>query len=68
MKRFGWILVILIAVSPAWAAKNITVEQLKDMLTADQQAKKSDADVANELKQVVLTEELTAAVMNGTEA
>lgn len=65
MKRFGWILVILIAASPAWAAKSITVQQLKDLLTADQQAKKADAEVANELKQVVLTEELTAAVMNG---
>jgi len=38
------------AASPAWAAKNITVQQLKDLLTADQQAKKADADVANELK------------------
>lgn len=65
MKRFGWILVILIAASPAWAAKNVTVQQLKDILTADQQAKKTDAEVANDLKQVVLTEELTTAVMNG---
>jgi hypothetical protein len=50
MKRFGWILVLLMAASPAWAAKNITVQQLKDLLTADQQAKKADAEVANELK------------------
>lgn len=65
MKRFGWILVVLMAASPAWGAKNITVQQLKDLLAADQQAKKADADVANDLKQVVLTEELTATVMNG---
>ena len=64
MKRFGWILAILIAASPAWAARNITVQQLKDLLAADQQAKKADAEVANELKQAVLTEELTTAAMN----
>lgn len=64
MKRFGWILVFLVAASPAWAAKQITVQQLQDLLTSDQQAKKSDADVANDLKQVVLTEELTTATMN----
>jgi hypothetical protein len=65
MKRFGWILVLVLAASPTWAAKNITVQQLKDLLSADQQAKKSDADVAADLKQVVLTEELTRDVMNG---
>jgi hypothetical protein len=65
MKRFGWILVFVLAASPAWAAKNVTVKQLTDLLVADQQAKKSDADVANDLKQVVLTEELTRTVMNG---
>jgi hypothetical protein len=46
MKRFGWIFVLLIAASPALAAKSITVQQLKDLLVADQQAKKADADVA----------------------
>lgn len=65
MKRFGWILVLLMAASPAWGARNITVQQLKDLLASDQQAKKADADVANELKQVVLSEELTTATMNG---
>jgi hypothetical protein len=64
MKRFGWIFVLLIAASPAWAAKSITVQQLKELLVADQQAKKADADVAADLKQVVLTEELTRTVMN----
>jgi hypothetical protein len=64
MKRFGWILVILMAASPAWAARKINVQQLKDMLVSMQRAKKSDADVAAALKQVELTEELTLATMN----
>src|ERR1035438_7567759 len=65
MKRFGWILVILLAASPAWAAKKITVAQLKEMMASMQQAKKADAEVATELKQVELNEELTNATMNG---
>lgn len=64
MKRFGWILVLLIAASPAWAAKKITVQQLKDMLVSMQKASKSDEDVAAALKQVELSEELTRADMN----
>jgi hypothetical protein len=64
MKRFGWILALVLAATPAWAAKNITVGQLEDLLVSLHQAKKSDADVAAALKQVVLTEELTRAVMN----
>ena len=64
MKRFGWILVILLMASPAWAAKKVTVQQLKDLLVSLQQAKKADADVASELKQVELSEELTRSAMN----
>jgi hypothetical protein len=64
MKRLGWLFVILMAASPAWAVKNLTAQQLKDLLVADQQAKKADADVASDLKQVVLTEELTRTMMN----
>ncbi len=64
MKRIGWILVLLMAASPAWAARKITVQQLKDLLVSLQQAKKSDADVANQLKQVELSEELTLAAKN----
>jgi hypothetical protein len=65
MKQFGWILVLLMAASPAWAAKKITVQQLKDLLSSMQQAKKTDADVATALKQVELSEEITLPVMNG---
>jgi hypothetical protein len=64
MKRFGWILVLLMAASPAWAAKKITVQQLKDMLATMQQEKKTDAEVSSALKQVELSEELTRSTMN----
>jgi len=64
MKRFGWILVVLMMASPAWAAKKVTVQQLKDMLVSLHQAKKADADVASELKQIELSEELTRSLMN----
>jgi hypothetical protein len=64
MKRFEWILVLLMAASPAWAARKITVGQLEDLLKSMQQAKKTDADVAAELKDVELSEELTANMMN----
>jgi len=64
MKSFGWILIILMAASPAWAARKITVVQLEDLLRSLQQAKKADSDVASELKQVELSEELTRSIMN----
>lgn len=63
MKLLGWILVFLVSASPAWAAKKITVQQLKDLLISEQQVRKSDADVAFELKQVDLSEELTASAI-----
>ena len=63
MKRLGWALLLLVAVSPAWA-KKITVQQLKDLLASLQQAKKTDAEVASELMQVELTEELTRQTMD----
>jgi hypothetical protein len=64
MKRFGWILVLLMAASPAWAAKKITVQQLKDMLVSMQQEKKTDSEMADALRQVELSEELTRSAMN----
>jgi len=66
MKRFAWILIVLAAL-PAWSASNkkITVDQLKDLLVSLQDAKKSDPEVASELKQVELTEELTEDRKNG---
>jgi hypothetical protein len=61
MKRLGWILVLLLVASPAWADKKITVQQLKDILVAMQQGQKSDFEVSSRLKEFELTEELTAA-------
>ncbi len=61
MKRFLWLVVILLIASPGWAAKKMTVQQLKDLLAADQKSQKSDADVAAELKDVELTDELPIA-------
>jgi len=51
---------------PAWSAstKKISVQDLNALLTTLQDSKKSDAEVATQLKQVELTEELTTANMN----
>ena len=63
MKRLGWILALLIVAAPAWSAnKKITVQQLKDLLISWQQAKKADALVADYLKDVRLTEQMTSGV------
>jgi len=64
MKKSLWVLLFLTAVSPAWAAKKITVQQLQELLTSLKAANKPDADVAGALKQVELTEQLTRATMN----
>jgi len=66
MKHFGWILILLAAAMPAWSAgnKKISVQDLKDLLISLQAAKKGDEDVALQLKQVELTEELTMSTMN----
>ena len=49
---------------PAWPAKKLTVAQLTDLLRSLQQDKKTDQEVATELKQVQLSEELTRTTMN----
>ncbi len=65
MKRLGWLMMLALAAMPAWSAKKITVEELKNTLTSMHQANKGDADVANALKQVELSEQLTRGTMNG---
>jgi hypothetical protein len=64
MKWFGWILIVLLASTPAWCAKKITVAQLEEMLTSLHDQTKPDAEAASALKQVELTEELTRSKMN----
>jgi len=50
--------------APALAAKKVTVGQLEDLLRSLQRAQKADAEVATQLKQVELTQELTRSAMN----
>jgi hypothetical protein len=66
MKRFELIL-LFIAVAPTLLSadpRKMNVAQLQDVLTGLHNSKKSDEQVANELKQIELTEELTPAAMN----
>jgi hypothetical protein len=68
MKLVGWILIVLLSALPAWCAKKMTVQQLKNALTSLQRAKKSDSDVATALQQLELSEELTRPTMHELEA
>ena len=65
MKKYFALLTFLLAAIPVWAIKTISVGQLEDMLRTMQQDKKSDAEIADALKQVQLSEELTTSAMNG---
>jgi hypothetical protein len=57
-------LAIILTTMPAWCAKAISVGQLEDMVRSLQQAGKPDVEVANALKQVELSEQLTLVRMN----
>jgi hypothetical protein len=67
MKQMAWLVAVVLAGTPVWAAQKVTVDQLKAMLAADKQAQKSDADVAAELRNLELSEQLTHSTMNGME-
>ncbi len=62
MKRFALLLLLLAIAGPVWSAgpRKLTVAELTDLLASQQAAKKSDADVARQLTQVQLTEELNS--------
>jgi len=66
MKRSLWIL--LVAVLPPallWAnPRKMTVAELQDVLAGLHHAQKSDEQIADQLKQIELTEELTPTAMN----
>jgi hypothetical protein len=64
MRRLGWILLLLMAASPVWAAKKIGVQELRDLLSSLDKAKKTDGEVAAALAQVELTEQLSRGAMN----
>jgi hypothetical protein len=64
MKQLGLVLVLALAATPAWCARKVTVAELKDALASMHRDNKGDADVANALKQLELSEELTRSVMN----
>ena len=64
MKKLGWLLVLVLAAAPAWAARKITVQELRDTLASMHKESKTDAEVAAALKQVELSEELTTPTMN----
>jgi hypothetical protein len=64
MKRFGWLLVLLLAAVPAWSAKKVTVAELREMLASMHKESKDDEAVAAALKQVQMSEELDRNAMN----
>jgi hypothetical protein len=66
MKRFGWFLLLVAAVPALLPAqtRKMTVAQLQDVLTGLHSSRKSDEQIATQLKQIELTEELTGSAMN----
>jgi len=64
MKRIIVCLCLFAWVLPAWPAKRVSVQELAEMLRSFEEGKKSDAESANALKQVELSEELTRAALN----
>ncbi len=64
MKRVFCLVLACTLVTPLWAAKKATIQELKDTLTALNTAKRTDVEVATRLKDIVLGEELTRATIN----
>lgn len=64
MRRLWWVLVLMALAAPALAAERMNVQQLKDALTSFGGLKKTDAEVAYELEQIELTEELTRSTID----
>jgi hypothetical protein len=61
MKRMGWIVILLAAAAPSWAATKVTVAELKEALISMQQAQKDDIEISNKLMTLEVTEQLTHA-------
>lgn len=64
MKRFLCVAALLAIAVPAWPAKKIKVGELEDLLKQLHSENKTDQQIATELKQVQLSEELTRSTMN----
>jgi len=64
MKTLVAIVLLMLAAAPLWAAKKVTVQQFTDLLISLNRAGKSDVEVAEEIKQIELTEELTPEAMS----
>lgn len=65
MKYTVLLLALLLVAPNCWCARKISIGQLEDLLRSMQQEKKSDTEIADALKQIELTEELTRRKMNG---
>lgn len=62
MKKIFWILVMLAVATPTWAAKKITVQDLKDFLATMHQLKRTDEEVSEQLEEMDISEQLTSTV------
>lgn len=64
MKVLTLFVILAVMAAPAWSARKITVAELQDTLATMHKQNKSDQEVADALKQLDLTEELTRSMMN----
>ena len=63
MKTHVAVLLLLVATAPVFAAKKMTIQELKQTLDSLNQAKKNDEQIATVLKEVELSEELSASTL-----
>jgi hypothetical protein len=65
MRNFILLVMSLVVITPCYAAEHrVTVEQLKQMLAAQQTAGKNDGDRAQQLNSLELTEQLTQPTLD----
>ena len=63
MRRLPLLALLVILAPPSLAAKRVTVEQLRQILTEQQAAHKADSDIAQQVGSVELTERLTGTAL-----
>jgi len=64
MKELTLFVILAVMAVPAWSAKKATIAELKETLARMEKQNRSDQEVADALKQLDLTEELTRSTMN----